>query len=627
MSKAFKVSFSVFLAVLLLLGGLNYAGTAQSFSGLQASLLPDNPFYFVKDIGREIRAALTFNASSRTELRISFAGEKLIEAKESAKTKDDASVIKALSGYDSQIAKASEASKMIKSGTQSLLDSLTLQIMESQDAFNDFSISGIAQQQVQDARQSSLDALTSIAFNVFSPDEIEKSLESAVNNTPDIKVSDKVDILDKVKDIAPAGGRKAAVAAENNIINKYVNDASLDAAEQYRLEQDAEDIKGTPEYQQAVLLSYANKIINDDQGLLSSLNLTSDDVLKLKNYSQNIINQKGMIDFSEAIAGFNSLNLSSEASKIIDELQSQVVNRITGQNINCTNIINLVCGKDGQTYNNICSAYKIGTAVSYYGKCGSCITEGKKISSGGTCCPGLALCSDTDTCSAACNNDANAASGTDSIVCNDLWQPVCGSNGNTYSNDCYLSRAGAAKAYDGECKKTSSTSSNKSGIANPASTFCKDQGYVSQIKTNGDGSQYGVCVFDNGKQCEEWSFYNGSCGSDYRRYLIAGRPYPQETVCMDSDYAITFKSSGIGAVKLSFLSSDGQSYPLKQLNIKDLKIADDGSKEYTWKAGTYVNGNILDPGSYTLVITSVPGADEKVLTAKGNDPFELSICK
>jgi len=499
--------------------------------------------------------------------------------------------------------------------------------MESQDAFNDFSISGIAQQQVQDVRKSSLDVLTEIAFNVFSPDEVEKSLESAVNNTPDIKVSDKVDILDKVKDIAPEAGRKAVVAAENNIINKYVNDSSLSAEEQYKLEQDAEDIKGTPEYQQAVLLNYANKIIGNDQALMGSLNLTSDDVLKLKNYSQNIINQKGIMDFSEAIAGFNSLNLSSEAMKIIDELQSQVVNRITGQTITCTNIINLVCGKDGHTYNNICSAYKIGTTVSYYGKCGSCVAEGKSIPSGGSCCPGLALCSDANTCSAACNNDTNTASGTDSIVCNDLWQPVCGSNGNTYSNDCYLLRGGATKAHDGECKKTASTSSNKSGIANPASTFCKDQGYASQTKTNGDGSQYGVCFFDNGKQCEEWSFYNGSCGSDYRRYLIAGRPYPQETVCMDSNYVITFKSSGVDAVKLSFLSSDGQTYPLKQLNIKDLKIAEDGSKEYTWKAGTYVNGNILDPGSYTLVITSVPSSDEKVLTAKGNDPFELSICK
>ena len=596
---------------------------------MQASLLENSPFYFVKDVGREIEAAFTFNPASKTELRIAFANEKIVEAEDLAKANDSADITDALNGYDSEIGKAFDASKSINknSGTQSLLDNLTLQIMESQNAFNVFSSNNVALQKVQDVRKSSLDALTEIAFNVFSPAGVEKSLETAVSKTPNILVSDKVVILNKMMDSAPEAGKQAIITAENNIINKYVGDSSLSNEEQYQLEQDAEDIKGIPEYQQTVLIDYATKIINNDQGLMGSLNSTSDDISKLKNYSQNIVNQKGVIDFSEAISGFNSLNLSSEASKIIDEMQSQVVNRITGQSITCTNIINLVCGKDGQTYNNICSANKIGAGVSYYGKCGSCTAEGGTIPSGGSCCPGLTLCSDTNTCSEACDNEVAPTTGTDNTSCTDLWQPVCGSNGNTYSNDCYLLKAGATKAYDGGCMKASASSKSTSTFANPASTFCKDQGYAPQIKTNGDGSQYVVCIFNDGRQCEVWSFYNGSCGSGYRRYLESGRPYPQEIVCMDSDYVITFKSSGIDAVKLSFLSSDGQTYPLKQLNIKDLKTNSDGDEEYTWKAGTYVDGNILDPGLYTLVITSVPSSGEKVITAQGNDPFELSTCK
>lgn len=45
------------------------------------------------------------------------------------------------------------------------------------------------------------------------------------------------------------------------------------------------------------------------------------------------------------------------------------------------------------------------------------------------------------------------------------------------------------------------------GMANPASTFCVDQGGESVIVTAADGSQSGVCRFADGRKCDEWSFY------------------------------------------------------------------------------------------------------------------------
>ncbi|MBW3000328.1 Kazal-type serine protease inhibitor family protein [Candidatus Woesearchaeota archaeon] len=37
--------------------------------------------------------------------------------------------------------------------------------------------------------------------------------------------------------------------------------------------------------------------------------------------------------------------------------------------------------------------------------------------------------------------------------CFDLWNPVCGCNGKTYSNDCYRRMAQVSRDYFGECKK------------------------------------------------------------------------------------------------------------------------------------------------------------------------------
>lgn len=49
-------------------------------------------------------------------------------------------------------------------------------------------------------------------------------------------------------------------------------------------------------------------------------------------------------------------------------------------------------------------------------------------------------------------------------------------------------------------------------IANPAAAFCQQKGYRDEIITNSDGSQAGVCVFNDGSQCDDWAFLRGECG-------------------------------------------------------------------------------------------------------------------
>jgi putative hemolysin len=48
------------------------------------------------------------------------------------------------------------------------------------------------------------------------------------------------------------------------------------------------------------------------------------------------------------------------------------------------------------------------------------------------------------------------------------------------------------------------------GLANPASVFCEQRGYTLEMRTDGDGT-YGVCIFPDGSECEEWAYYRGEC--------------------------------------------------------------------------------------------------------------------
>jgi putative hemolysin len=50
-------------------------------------------------------------------------------------------------------------------------------------------------------------------------------------------------------------------------------------------------------------------------------------------------------------------------------------------------------------------------------------------------------------------------------------------------------------------------------MANPAATYCKELGYEYRITLNNKGEE-GVCVFPDGKECEEWKFLAGKCGQE-----------------------------------------------------------------------------------------------------------------
>ena len=48
-------------------------------------------------------------------------------------------------------------------------------------------------------------------------------------------------------------------------------------------------------------------------------------------------------------------------------------------------------------------------------------------------------------------------------------------------------------------------------LANPASVHCEEQGGRVEIRQGKDGGQYGVCIFEDGSECEEWAFFRDEC--------------------------------------------------------------------------------------------------------------------
>lgn len=47
-------------------------------------------------------------------------------------------------------------------------------------------------------------------------------------------------------------------------------------------------------------------------------------------------------------------------------------------------------------------------------------------------------------------------------------------------------------------------------MANPASVNCLEKGGTLEIRQNKNG-EYGVCLFEDNRQCEEWALFRGDC--------------------------------------------------------------------------------------------------------------------
>ena len=65
-------------------------------------------------------------------------------------------------------------------------------------------------------------------------------------------------------------------------------------------------------------------------------------------------------------------------------------------------------------------------------------------------------------------------------------------------------------------------------LTNPASVNCGQKGGALRMERRPDGGQYGVCVFTDNYQCEEWAMFRGECpigGLRVTGYITAAARY------------------------------------------------------------------------------------------------------
>ena len=97
-----------------------------------------------------------------------------------------------------------------------------------------------------------------------------------------------------------------------------------------------------------------------------------------------------------------------------------------------------------------------------------------------------------------------------------------------------------------ETTTTTEPSESPLDMPNPASKFCRDQGYQLEMRTDASGTT-GYCVFPDGSECEEWAYYRGECGpADTTFDSPVGLPNPASQYCQDQGHELEMRTEANG---------------------------------------------------------------------------------
>ncbi len=147
----------------------------------------------------------------------------------------------------------------------------------------------------------------------------------------------------------------------------------------------------------------------------------------------------------------------------------------------------VVCGCDSRNYGSACEAHSNGQSVAYPGTCKGPPPSRNCGGSAGTKCASSEFCDFGDGTCPAPGSVGNCLPRP--LGCPDIWAPVCGCDGKTYSNGCDAHSLGVTISTSGECGKPKMCGGFTGETCSPMD-YC-DWGAVPSTCGGDDGS--GVC--------------------------------------------------------------------------------------------------------------------------------------
>ena len=372
--------------------------SAQDLEIKEPKLLPDSPFYFVKNWWRGIRLGLTLDPAKKALLRQRFADEKLIELKKIAERKKDPKALeKARKNYEKEIEALKKAAERIKNvkdkqKVESFLDKFVrhqilhqklLEKLENQVPPEDF-------EKIKKAREKHLEKFKDVMLKLEDKEKLPERLEKAVEKMKgsEFKEIKALEILKRVEEkIEDEDAKKSIQRARERILNKTKK----------RLEQ-------MPEKKRKIFEKFIETLPGDKEKRLEILE-----------------------DLKER------LRENPQAEKHLKRTRERIINRIIQRNEE--KLKEMGCPEIVPPKQDFCEEGRVVI---------------KRDENG---CPQFVCVNPPQIEQRFREKIHKELSEENQAVCIEVWDPVCGKDGKTYSNACFAKLAGVEIAHQGICEE------------------------------------------------------------------------------------------------------------------------------------------------------------------------------
>jgi len=371
--------------------------SAQDLGISEPKVLPDSPFYFLKNWARGIQNILTFNPLKKAELRLKFANEKLMEAKKMVeKTKDPEKIKKATENYQQETEKVKEQVEKIKEKAaenpqvESFLDKFIHQQTLHEKLLEKLETQVPPQvfEKIKEAREAHLENFRDVMLKLEDRKEkITEKLDKILEEQKGSKFKEfkNLEVLKNLEEKVPEEAKEAIKQAEGNVLERLQGDLEkMSPEDQEKFKEYLEKISGDKEKQLEIMENLKAKIKEAPE---------TPKALELKE------------------------RLEEGKTKIFEKIEKKLEKRG-------------------------CSPW---VSTPEFCKEGRVIIEKDET---GCSLPKCIIPGEVEI------PEKPATPGVPQAVCITLWDPVCGKDGKTYSNECFAKLAGAEIDYKGVCKES-----------------------------------------------------------------------------------------------------------------------------------------------------------------------------